>query len=121
MRTIAVILTAALGGLFPTVTADPPKPEKFDDTGFEKIFDGKSLAGWKVSAKTGHSRTSKNQSGGKWEVKDGAIVGSQDVPGNGGMFSLERPTGLRFLTRSRLYEDAEWAALQAQGWPGDQA
>jgi uncharacterized protein (DUF779 family) len=33
------------------------------------------------------------------------------VPGNGGMFSLERPTGLRFLTRSRLYGDEEWAAL----------
>ena len=33
------------------------------------------------------------------------------VPGNGGMFSLERPTGLRFLTRSRLYGDAERAAL----------
>ena len=29
------------------------------------------------------------------------------VPGNGGMFSLERPTGLRFLTRSRLFEDEE--------------
>jgi len=39
------------------------------------------------------------------------------VPGNGGMFSLERPTGLRFLTRSRLYEDAEWRALEAQGRP----
>jgi len=33
------------------------------------------------------------------------------IPGNGGMFSLERPTGLRFLTRSRLYSDEEWAAL----------
>ncbi len=33
------------------------------------------------------------------------------VPGNGGMFSLERPTGLRFLTRSRLYSDEEWQAL----------
>jgi uncharacterized protein (DUF779 family) len=33
------------------------------------------------------------------------------IPGSGGMFSLERPTGLRFLTRSRLYDDAEWAAL----------
>ncbi|MBN3858181.1 DUF779 domain-containing protein [Paraburkholderia sp. Ac-20340] len=33
------------------------------------------------------------------------------VPGNGGMFSLERPTGLRFLTRSRLYDDAENAWL----------
>lgn len=33
------------------------------------------------------------------------------VPGTGGMFSLERPSGLRFLTRSRLFSDAEWAAL----------
>ncbi|MFT4190670.1 MAG: DUF779 domain-containing protein [Comamonas sp.] len=33
------------------------------------------------------------------------------VPGNGGMFSLERPTGRRFLTRSRLYEPGEWEAL----------
>jgi len=33
------------------------------------------------------------------------------VPGNGGMFSLERPTGLRFLTRSRLFEDDENAWL----------
>ncbi len=34
------------------------------------------------------------------------------IPGSGGMFSLERPTGLRFLTRSRLYSDEELAALQ---------
>lgn len=33
------------------------------------------------------------------------------VPGRGGMFSLEGPESLRFLTRSRLYSDAEWAAL----------
>ena len=37
------------------------------------------------------------------------------VPGRGGMFSLEGPTGLRFLARSRLYDDAEWAALRASG------
>jgi uncharacterized protein (DUF779 family) len=37
------------------------------------------------------------------------------VPGRGGMFSLEGPTGKRFLTRSRFYEDAEWAALLAAG------
>ncbi|MFC5429276.1 DUF779 domain-containing protein [Paraburkholderia denitrificans] len=35
------------------------------------------------------------------------------VPGNGGMFSLERPTGLRFITRSRLFDDAENAWLDA--------
>ena len=39
------------------------------------------------------------------------------VPGNGGMFSLERPTGLRFLTRSRLYEDEEWRVLEGQQRP----
>jgi uncharacterized protein (DUF779 family) len=33
------------------------------------------------------------------------------VAGRGGMFSLEGPEGLRFLTRSRLYTDEERAAL----------
>ena len=33
------------------------------------------------------------------------------VPGRGGMFSIEGPTGQRFLTRSRLYSDEEWSAL----------
>ena len=33
------------------------------------------------------------------------------VSGRGGMFSLEGPEGLRFLTRSRVYTDEEWAQL----------
>ncbi|RKT47123.1 DUF779 domain-containing protein [Thiocapsa rosea] len=33
------------------------------------------------------------------------------VPGRGGMFSLEGPEGVRFLTRSRLFTDEESAAL----------
>jgi uncharacterized protein len=33
------------------------------------------------------------------------------VSGRGGMFSLEGPEGLRFLTRSRLYTDEEQAQL----------
>ena len=37
------------------------------------------------------------------------------VPGRGGMFSLEGPEGERFLTRSRLFTDAEWEALQGTG------
>lgn len=37
------------------------------------------------------------------------------VSGMGGMFSLENGTGLRFLTRSRVFEDAELAALDAAG------
>jgi uncharacterized protein (DUF779 family) len=36
------------------------------------------------------------------------------VPGRGGMFSIEGPTGQRFLTRSRLYADSEWAFLSEQ-------
>ena len=35
------------------------------------------------------------------------------VPGRGGMFSLDGPEGLRFLTRSRLFTEAEWAKLAA--------
>lgn len=36
------------------------------------------------------------------------------IPGRGGMFSLEGPEGLRFLTRSRLFTDEEQAALDAK-------
>ena len=35
------------------------------------------------------------------------------VPGRGGMFSLENGEGVRFLVRSRLFADAEFAALRA--------
>ena len=35
------------------------------------------------------------------------------VEGRGGMFSLEGPEGLRFLTRSRLFSDEEWASIEA--------
>ena len=33
------------------------------------------------------------------------------IPGQGGMFSLENGSGRRFLTRSRLFTDAEVAVL----------
>jgi uncharacterized protein (DUF779 family) len=36
------------------------------------------------------------------------------VAGNGGMFSLDNGTGRRFLTRSRLFSDAECEALRLQ-------
>ena len=51
---------------------DEPKKE----AGFVSIFDGKTLKGWHVSGKTVHG------TGGLWVVKDGAIVGTQDRPGN---------------------------------------
>jgi uncharacterized protein (DUF779 family) len=34
------------------------------------------------------------------------------VPGRGGMFSLENPEGVRFLTRSRLFDDTELDHLE---------
>lgn len=34
------------------------------------------------------------------------------VPGRGGMFSLENPEGIRFLTRSRLFDDTELDHLE---------
>jgi uncharacterized protein (DUF779 family) len=37
------------------------------------------------------------------------------VPGRGGMFSLDGPEGLRFLIRSRVFTDAEIAALRSAG------
>jgi hypothetical protein len=63
------------------------------EQGFTEIFDGKTLQGWHVSAKTGHSRASKNQTGGKWVVQNGGIVGTQDIPGNGGIIITDRHYG----------------------------
>lgn len=37
------------------------------------------------------------------------------VEGRGGMFSLENGEGVRFLLRSRLFSDEEYAALQEAG------
>lgn len=67
--------------------------EKFDDAGFVSIFDGKTLDGWHVSAKSGHSGASGHKSGGRWVVENGAIVGSQDIPGNGGIVVTDKKYG----------------------------
>jgi uncharacterized protein (DUF779 family) len=39
------------------------------------------------------------------------------VPGRGSGFSLEAPRGVRFLTRSRVFDMTELAALEAEGPP----
>ncbi|WP_333795386.1 DUF779 domain-containing protein [Hyphomicrobium sp.] len=39
------------------------------------------------------------------------------VPGRGSGFSLEAPEGVRFLTRSRVYTDEEFAELDKLGPP----
>ena len=39
------------------------------------------------------------------------------VPGRGAGFSLEAPEGMRFLTRSRVFTDAEYEDLERMGPP----
>ena len=67
-----------------------PDGVKADQAGFVSIFDGKSMTGWNLNAKSGHSSTSGNKSPGRWEIRDGVIIGSQDVPGNGGLFMTDK-------------------------------
>lgn len=55
--------------------------------GLQPLHDGRTLLGWHPSGKTGHG------TGGRWVVKDGAIVGSQDRPGNGGILITDREYG----------------------------
>jgi len=62
-----------------------PATTRAAEDGWRVIFDGTSLKGWHPSAKTGHSAASQHKSGGRWVVQDGVIVGSQDIPGNGGI------------------------------------
>ena len=68
-------------------------PVRSADAAFIPLFDGQTLKGWHVSAQSGHSKTSTNQSGGRWVVENGAIVGSQDVPGNGGIVITDEKFG----------------------------
>jgi hypothetical protein len=77
----ALVATSLLAA---TPTAEAP---------FVSIFDGQTLKGWHVSAKTGHSAASKNKTGGKWVAEKGAIVGCQDIPGNGGLVLTDETFG----------------------------
>ncbi len=57
---------------------------------FQALLNGKDLNGWHVSSETGHSRTSGNKTGGRWVVEEGAIVGTQDIAGNGGIVLTDK-------------------------------
>ena len=85
---VGIGLTILLAtGLVWAGSAVEPRRESFDEKGFVSIFDGKTLDGWHVSGKTGHG------TGGRWVVEEGAIVGSQDRPGNGGLILTDHPHG----------------------------
>lgn len=69
----------------------------------EPLFDGHTLTGWKRhDALPGHGVA------GKWYVEDGAIVGVQDPPGQGG-----------FLTTFRKFKDFEFECEAQVDWPFD--
>jgi len=86
-----LVAVAALVALHPA-SADDTR-NKPSDEGFVSLFDGKRLSGWHVSAKTSHSRKSGNKSSGRWVAEQGAIVGSQDIPGNGGLLITDKAYG----------------------------
>jgi hypothetical protein len=72
-------LPLALAAALPALLAATAVPE-----GFTPIFNGKDLSGWHVSQSSHHG----NSTG--WSVKDGAILATQDRPGNGGILLTDR-------------------------------
>ena len=88
-----VALAAGWQLLVADATAQNFKREPLDPAGFVSIFDGRTLDGWHVSAQSGHSGASKHKSGGRWVVEEGAITGSQDLPGNGGIVLTDKQYG----------------------------
>lgn len=70
-----------------------PAAAQADSSGFAPIFDGETLDGWHPSSVTWHSKTSGHTSAGYWRVEEGAIVGSQDAPGNGGILLTDEAFG----------------------------
>jgi hypothetical protein len=82
---LAVAIVAA--AVFSLVIQASEPPLKSGEAGFVSIFDGQTLQGWHVSSKTGHG------TGGRWVVENGAIVGSQDRPRNGGILITDAQYG----------------------------
>jgi hypothetical protein len=63
-RTLTVLTCAALAAVL--MSAPPPAAAADDDAGWVKLFNGKDLTGWKTHP----------DDKAKWEVVDGAIVGT---------------------------------------------
>lgn len=90
----AILLLAA-----PLLAQDKPKTDPAKEK-WESLFDGKSLAGWKVAEFGGE---------GEIEVKDGAIILAQGQP----------MTGLTIKDGSKLPKDNYELTLQAMKRKGD--
>lgn len=79
--------------LLALATLVPPVLLRAQPAAWKSIFDGRTLAGWKPTAKSSHSRASGNTTGGRWVAENGSIVGSQDTPKNGGLLLTEAEYG----------------------------
>jgi hypothetical protein len=92
IKTILVLLgLACLVVPIATVTAT-------EGRGWITLFDGTTLDGWNISDRSHHGDTQ------DWSVEDGAIVGKQDKPGNGGVVLSEGVYG-DFLLELELHPD----------------
>jgi Domain of Unknown Function (DUF1080). len=87
ISTTSKALTLCIAAFLALPYASAQKREVLSNKGFVPIFDGKSMRGWHVSSQTGHG------TGGKWVVENGAITGSQDRPGNGGIVLTDKQYG----------------------------
>jgi len=67
--------------------ASEPRPGGGIPEGFRSLFDGKTISGWHISKETHHGKTQ------YWVVEDGAIVGTQDKPGHGGLLLTNQQYG----------------------------
>lgn len=54
------------------------------ESGFTTIFNGRDLSGWHISKSSHHGDTQ------GWTVADGALTGTQDRPGNGGILLSDK-------------------------------
>ncbi len=71
-------LRVALFVVLAALTAAGQEPAKIPP-GFTSIFNGSNIAGWHISMTNHHGNTR------EWRVIDGALTGTQDKPGNGGI------------------------------------
>jgi hypothetical protein len=92
MRIAAVFVSLLLTVPCTAHAQDFPR-ETFDEEGFVSLFNGRNFDGWHTSAQTGHSAASKNRTAGRWVVEGGVIVGSQDIPNNGGILLTDNEYG----------------------------
>lgn len=88
-----VVLAAFLLAFVTTGMSPGDVQAQTEKEGYLPIFNGRNLEGWHISAESGHSRASEHTSGGEWFVRNGAIIGSQDTPGNGGLIVTDETYG----------------------------